>query len=894
MIIGIIFAWIVGIITAILYLKKAAVRTYMCRMLFFVIKIVGLLILPFLLLVVWLYEPLWEQICLLFCISEQNQIPCKVHVWWVLLLFTVIIITGCYVAFFRHKKRRVQQSPRSILGYEHTQKDIPIQKWEEDLLHRRPFVEVLKTAIMRADVRHGAEYIGVFGDWGMGKSSVINLLKHDMKADKSAVFVDFDPWDFRSADDAIDGFMRVIADVALRSGAHAVGDSFSDYLQTLRLRRTDADYGSVGLLIEVARWKLYHLVMNSRRHKLLLSRHLRLMSRRIVVVLDDLERMSQDDVSEILRAIKTNLNLPNLVFLIASSKRHLLKAAAAYLRGPGESSNGDAKAYEDEKECLIKIVQYQFSLPSVPQNDILSFFKVKLRKVLNDNEYPYDDYDIESDNGDGYETVREYVHTLRSVLLLSNSVWEALAYLRKLSPDGTLNIHVGDLVALCAIRLIDEKFYHAIPNLFAMFKKTYEGRFLTDNKVTEQEFNSWKSKNMTRQHEDCDIAFLKKRLGLEELQGNNGTKEYILNGFWGGRQEMLAQYRLASPECYREYFFDSSAIRRVSKEIIIDFTRRIENEKTVVDIFEDARERGELPNLILALEGMSQFSSDEITLFYFKQLFVLASVKFENNEYTYLGLDGFADNIYTAIWRCAIRYCGKYRQATTFGNVLSNMAHVGGLLFNAIKTTPEVHLIWRWLSYEHKNYENDKRLAQQYSDIASDLMPQSSFFSWEQYEALQDVYLDEIEKFGKEDCLFVDKEFFDLMRGWNICLIAKNDDRRYANLRSILKSRLLVLSNVVKLIPFITQSEVRFGDAVQIGEAKFLPIDCSGALRLFGKELLSCMNETLSTNKGVLNATQRATARALEFVVEKDFDETLCDNAHQLSMIREWMNKNIE
>ena len=108
MIIGIIFAWIVGVITAILYLKKAAVRTYMCRMIFFVIKIVGLLILPFLLLVAWLYEPLWEQICLLFCISEQNQIPCKIHVWWVLLLFTVIIITGCYIAFFRHNKRRVQ------------------------------------------------------------------------------------------------------------------------------------------------------------------------------------------------------------------------------------------------------------------------------------------------------------------------------------------------------------------------------------------------------------------------------------------------------------------------------------------------------------------------------------------------------------------------------------------------------------------------------------------------------------------------------------------------------------------------------------------------------------------------------------------------------------------
>ena len=140
-----------------------------------------------------------------------------------------------------------------------------------------------------------------------------------------------------------------------------------------------------------------------------------------------------------------------------------------------------------------------------------------------------------------------------------------------------------------------------------------------------------------------DIAFLKARLGLEESHGKNGAIGYSLQGFWSHRQEMLSEYRLASPECYREYFFDFSAIRRVSKRQISDFTSRICELKSVSDMFNAARKRLELPNLILSLEGLPQFSSDEITLHYFKQLFVLAGANFADSEYSYRGLDGFQD-----------------------------------------------------------------------------------------------------------------------------------------------------------------------------------------------------------------------------------------------------------
>ena len=875
-----------GMMATYFYVRKAAVRASVCKAMSFLSKVICLVVIPFLFLATWLYEPLWSQICLLLNIGKDDADIYKVHVWWVLLLFTTVIVHGWCIIILKRKKCF---TPKSSSAYRKTvaPKDAPIHKWAEDLLRRRPFVEVLKTAIMRADVQNDAEYIGIFGDWGAGKTSVMNLLKSDMKADKSAIFVDFDPWDSRSADDAVDSFMRVIADVALRNGAFAVADSFSDYLQALRLRKTDVDYGSIGLILEFLRWKFYYVFLNSRRDKLLLKRHLRLMSRRIVVILDDLERMPQEDVSEILRTIKTNLNLPNLVFLIVSSKRHLLKAAAHYLGESGVRDEGD------EKECLLKIVQYQFSLPAVPKSDIMAFFKTKLSQVLKECGYSYGDYNIETDNDDGYETANEYIHTLRSALLLSNSVWEALAYLRKLSPDGTLNVHIGDLVALSAIRLIDEKFYNAIPELYSVFIRAYTNRFLLGYQgLQENEFDSWMQRNTIESHRDCDMEFLEKRMGLVKSQDKNGTNIYSLKGLSGSRQEMLSEYRLGSPECFKEYFFDFASTRHVSKEMMMDFVSRIEDGKSVEEIFQNARKRNELPNLILSLEGVSQFSSDIATVHYFKQLFNLATISFNNDEYIYQGLDGFVENIYTAIWRCVVRYCAKYRQQEGFSNTFSNIVYAGRLLWGVINEIPEPHLVWRWLSYEYGNYEKDKQLLRSYKDIMPDLISQSSLFSSGQYESLQVIYLDTIEKYQEKHRLFVDKECFDLMKAWNICLLAKDDRYRYETFQSLLGDSLGSISNVLKLIVFITKSEVRFGDALEMKNGiRFLPIDCSGALRLFGERLLNRISDTFSSNYDSLSLSQKATAKALKYVIENKFDPNACDDDHQISFIREWVRK---
>jgi len=74
--------------------------------------------------------------------------------------------------------------------------EVPIEHKKEDLLDRDKFVEHLSDSILSWKARKSLT-IGLFGEWGTGKSSIINLEKEHLgnKDEKERpIIVDFNPW----------------------------------------------------------------------------------------------------------------------------------------------------------------------------------------------------------------------------------------------------------------------------------------------------------------------------------------------------------------------------------------------------------------------------------------------------------------------------------------------------------------------------------------------------------------------------------------------------------------------------------------------------------------------------------------------------------------------------
>lgn len=55
--------------------------------------------------------------------------------------------------------------------------------------------------------------VGLYGDWGSGKSSILRILEQQLKEDEDMVVVYFDGWSFESFDDAKMALIQGIGEI---------------------------------------------------------------------------------------------------------------------------------------------------------------------------------------------------------------------------------------------------------------------------------------------------------------------------------------------------------------------------------------------------------------------------------------------------------------------------------------------------------------------------------------------------------------------------------------------------------------------------------------------------------------------------------------------------------
>ena len=130
--------------------------------------------------------------------------------------------------------------------------DDPIRSKREDRFNRAPFAtRVADTTATRADP--SSIVIGLYGPWGGGKSSTLNLMEEALSAHSNVLVVRFNPWLFDSEDRLVRGFFDTLAATLSRSlatKAEKIGGLLRDYGTLLSLASFSsaavnlADYGT--------------------------------------------------------------------------------------------------------------------------------------------------------------------------------------------------------------------------------------------------------------------------------------------------------------------------------------------------------------------------------------------------------------------------------------------------------------------------------------------------------------------------------------------------------------------------------------------------------------------------------------------------------------------------
>ncbi len=213
---------------------------------------------------------------------------------------------------------RVSDFTRAARGSLTPATDEPIESWEQDALGRAAVVEILTSKIMIGK----APVIALSGPLGVGKTSVLNLLQAHLR-DK-AIVVRFVTW-LPGSQDVLSSYL--LADIASECRKH--------YMIPGLRRSANRVARALAQTVPYLKGTLEFLPTATQRDDILALREaLSRIPKRVVVLLDELDRMEKEEVLTLLKMLRGISELPNCTFLCAVSLEELMQV----VRGEKEDS----------------------------------------------------------------------------------------------------------------------------------------------------------------------------------------------------------------------------------------------------------------------------------------------------------------------------------------------------------------------------------------------------------------------------------------------------------------------------------------------------------------------------------------------------------------------------
>lgn len=294
--------------------------------------------------------------------------------------------------------------------------------------------------------------VGVFGDWGSGKSSVLKMINAELSGGdddlkNNTLVLYFNGWVFEGYDDAKAALLESIIEKfeKHKTLGNKVKDSASKLLKSVKWMRllglgfkkivlpTTAAYLTGGLSLipflvdefskignkeladklsgENAEAFLKEIFEKKEDDKAMLVREFRenfaeMISKseisKLVVIIDDLDRCTYDRIIENLEAIKLFLNVEKTAFIIGADPR-IVRHAIEYRY----KREGNTDEYANERivdDYLEKLIQIPYYLPKLSEPEVETYLSMLICK----KELPIEDFEKVLDGFKKYRVIDRY------------------------------------------------------------------------------------------------------------------------------------------------------------------------------------------------------------------------------------------------------------------------------------------------------------------------------------------------------------------------------------------------------------------------------------------------------------------------------------------------------
>lgn len=333
--------------------------------------------------------------------------------------------------------------------------DRPIDTGEQDLLGRLFFSNQLGKAIYEYNGKDGL-VIGLFGKWGTGKTSVINMAVNEInklaeKDENKPMIIRFAPWNYSDKDNLISLFFQNLKNkIELQANEELkkkVGKALSDYSGAFDALSFVPVVGSgvAAILKTLAQAQGANLMQDADLDKTRenLEKALTEANKKFIIIIDDIDRLTNSQIRDVFQLVKQVADFPNVLYILAMD-RDVVRSALA----------GVHKI--DGNEYLEKIIQVPFELPELRKSKLTNIFFTKLDQIINElpSEVIWDDnyWNIVFRN-----CIEPYINTLRDV----NRVINIFQFKYEMLYQET---SFEDMVGITTIEVLEPELYKWISN----------------------------------------------------------------------------------------------------------------------------------------------------------------------------------------------------------------------------------------------------------------------------------------------------------------------------------------------------------------------------------------------------------------------------------------------
>lgn len=333
--------------------------------------------------------------------------------------------------------------------------DVAVSKETEDRFQRYNFSRRIADTIINRQSKDGV-VIGIYGEWGEGKTSVINFIDTELTKNENIIRIKFNPWRYSDENTLLYSFFCKVSNelgVNLLKRKEKIGKWLSKHSNTVNynipkvgdISKAIGAIGNIlgGIEIELLKNRLEKLILQSEK--------------KVVIFIDDIDRLDKNEIHSVFRLVKLTANFSNTIYILAFDE-NVVSSVIGERYATSDSDSG--------RNFLDKIIQVPLNIPKAQPDSLRDYCFEIINDTFNFNELNLLEEESQRFVRIFTSSLLYRFNTPRMIIRYGNSLSFSLPLL-----NGEVNM--VDLMLIEAVKVIYPQLYDYIRENPDSFTKKY-------------------------------------------------------------------------------------------------------------------------------------------------------------------------------------------------------------------------------------------------------------------------------------------------------------------------------------------------------------------------------------------------------------------------------------